>query len=100
MKKTLRSLSLVVAFCLMAAFVPLLRGGGTTAYADGDFTIEDGVLTRYNGTAEEVVVPDGVTAIGANAFFGNTTTIHNLSTPSVSFADSSLKEGAGYCLPL
>ena len=27
-------------------------------------------------------------------------TIHNLSTPSVSFADSSLKEGAGYCLPL
>lgn len=73
MKKTLRSLSLIAVFCLMAAFVPLLRGSGTTAYADGDFNIEDGVLTRYSGTAEEVVVPDGVTTIGKNAFNSNTT---------------------------
>ena len=41
--------------------------------AAGEFTIEDGVLTAYSGTAEEVVVPDGVTTIGKNAFFDNTT---------------------------
>ena len=34
-----------------------------------DFVIDaDGVLTAYNGDGGEVVIPDGVTAIGANAF--------------------------------
>ena len=43
MKKPFRDLSLVIAFALLAAMIPLLRGGGTTAYAAGDFTIENGV---------------------------------------------------------
>lgn len=37
--------------------------------ADG-FEIEDGVLRRYWGTAEEVVIPDGVESIGDGAFLG------------------------------
>ena len=72
MKKTLRSLSLIVAFCLAAAFVPLLRGGGTAVYADGDFTIVNGVLTRYTGSGGDVTIPDGVTSIGENAFYNKT----------------------------
>jgi hypothetical protein len=36
---------------------------------EGDFEIEDGVLTAYRGNAEEVVVPEGVTAIGRDAFW-------------------------------
>ena len=35
-----------------------------------DFIVDDGVLVRYTGSAEDVVVPDGVTAIGYKAFFG------------------------------
>lgn len=35
--------------------------------ADG-FEIEDGVLKKYTGTATEVVIPEGVTVIGHNAF--------------------------------
>ena len=35
-----------------------------------DFIVDDGVLVRYTGSAEDVVVPDGVTAIGVKAFFG------------------------------
>lgn len=35
-----------------------------------DFIVDDGVLVRYTGSAEDVVVPDGVTAIGDKAFFG------------------------------
>ena len=44
-----------------------------TVTAASDFTIEDGVLTAYNGDATEIVIPDGVTAIGTGtgAVFGN-----------------------------
>lgn len=35
---------------------------------DPELVIEDGVLTEYKGTAEYVVVPDGVTAIGDCVF--------------------------------
>lgn len=34
-----------------------------------DFVIENGVLTYYTGADEHVVVPEGVTEIGARAFF-------------------------------
>lgn len=35
---------------------------------DSDFVIEDGVLTKYTGSEGDVVIPDGVTEIGASAF--------------------------------
>ena len=35
-----------------------------------DFTITDGVLEKYVGTELDVVVPEGVTAIGQSAFWG------------------------------
>lgn len=38
---------------------------------DPELVIEDGVLTEYKGTAEYVVVPDGVTAIGDCVFWQN-----------------------------
>ena len=45
-----------------------------TAIADENgFVIEDGVLTKYTGTAAEVVIPDGVTSIGFMAFWENQT---------------------------
>ena len=34
-----------------------------------DFIIENGVLTRYAGSGGDVVIPEGVTAIGERAFF-------------------------------
>ncbi|MBQ6206234.1 MAG: leucine-rich repeat protein [Oscillospiraceae bacterium] len=36
--------------------------------ADSDFTIEDGVLTKYNGSGGDVVIPDSITNIGKWAF--------------------------------
>ena len=36
----------------------------------GDFIIEDGVLVRYVGEESDVVIPEGVTAIGDGAFVG------------------------------
>ncbi len=44
-----------------------------TAWAEADengFDIQDGVLVKYTGDATEVVVPDGVTEIGQEAFYG------------------------------
>lgn len=37
-----------------------------------DFVIENGVLKKYNGSDEEVTIPDSVTGIGSQAFKGNT----------------------------
>ena len=42
---------------------------GRAADADG-FEIEDGVLKKYTGTDAEVIIPEGVTSIGENAFLG------------------------------
>ena len=36
-----------------------------------DFTIEDGVLKKYNGNESDVIIPYGVTAIGDGVFSGN-----------------------------
>lgn len=39
-----------------------------------DFEIENGVLVRYHGLGGRVVIPDGVTSIGADAFRGSNVT--------------------------
>lgn len=36
-----------------------------------EFEILNGALLKYNGSAEKVTVPGGVTRVGAKAFFGN-----------------------------
>lgn len=47
-----------------------------------DFEIENGVLVSYRGNGGDVVIPDGVTSIGGNAFSGCT------SLTSVTIPDS------------
>ncbi len=64
MKKRFLSLALALAVCL-GLVAPALA-------ADGDFTIKDGVLTKYNGSGGDVTIPDGVTDIGQLAFQGCT----------------------------
>ena len=59
-----RLLSILLALCMALTLLP-----GTALAAGSDFTIQNGVLTRYNGTGTaEAVIPSGVTAIGARAF--------------------------------
>ena len=57
--------------CVLVACMLLLCASALAE--ESDFTIQDGVLTYYNGTDTEVVVPDGVTSIRSTAFNGNTT---------------------------
>lgn len=45
---------------------------------DGDsagFTVANGILIAYSGTATELVIPAGITAIGSNAFKNNDTIV-------------------------
>lgn len=62
MKRLIASLLFVFSLC-----IALL---GAAAYAeDSDFQInKSGVLTKYTGPGGDVVIPDGVTAIGEKAF--------------------------------
>ena len=39
------------------------------SYID-DFIIEDGILTKYRGTANGVTIPESVTGVGDRAFNG------------------------------
>jgi hypothetical protein len=45
--------------------------GVMEAYAPSDFAIADGVLTAYTGAGGAVVLPEGVTELGAAAFQNN-----------------------------
>ena len=36
-----------------------------------DFVRDKGTLVRYEGSEREVIIPDSVTVIGGNAFYGN-----------------------------
>ena len=63
------------------------------AAESGDFTIdENGVLTKYTGSDAVVTVPDGVTAIGKEAFYAKSaiTEIH-LPTGITSIGDSAFQ---------
>ena len=70
MKKTMwgqRLPALLLALVLCLSLLP-----AAALADDGDFTIENGVLIKYNGPGGAVVIPDGVTVIGESAFLSRT----------------------------
>lgn len=64
MKKTLSAILVAVIVAASLSF---------SVSAEEEFVITDGVLEKYNGIAAEVVIPDGVVALGDLAFDGNPT---------------------------
>ena len=56
--------------CIICIIILFFACHGSKCFAEGsdDFEIKDGVLVKYTGTASEVVIPNGVTKIGLNAF--------------------------------
>ena len=65
MKRYLLPVMLIVAVCLLAGC------SGPTESRPDEFVIVDGVVTGYTGKASEIVIPDGVTAIGKEVFKGS-----------------------------
>lgn len=64
MKFLIMGLFAFVFVLIILVIVPPL-----TAYAsESDFVIEDGLLVKYNGPGGDVTIPNGVSAIGENAF--------------------------------
>lgn len=71
-----RLLSTLLALCMVLALLPT-----AALAANGDFTIENGVLTKYNGSGGNVTIPNGVTSIG-NYAFNSHTGLTSVSIPS------------------
>ena len=64
MKKTIiKAISIILASVLCFTLVPV-----PAVSANSDFTIVNGVLTKYNGAGGHAVIPNGVTSIGVGAF--------------------------------
>ena len=66
MKK--RSVAMLLVLVLLIGIAGVTRAEA----ADNAFTIEDGVLTGYDGNGGEVTVPEGVTEIASRAFIDKT----------------------------
>lgn len=58
-----------------------------------DFIIENGVLTKYVGPGREVVIPEGVTKIGVEAFAG----MHNIVSVVIPKGVTTIGDYAFYC---
>ena len=77
MRPTKKILSLILAVITVMTTVlgPNKYAGfevhAETVSSDADFEIEGTVLKKYTGTAERVIIPDGITEIGAAAFYSN-----------------------------
>lgn len=59
-----------IRFVLVFMIIVLLLSTVDTQASNSDFEIVDGVMIKYNGSNERVVIPKGVTAIGDRAFTG------------------------------
>lgn len=64
-------LSIVIPAVILVLALGLSQVLSPKASYDADFTVTGSVLTKYNGTAKNVTIPDGITEIGAEAFAGN-----------------------------
>ncbi|MFV0343135.1 MAG: leucine-rich repeat domain-containing protein [Anaerocolumna sp.] len=63
----------IVFFIVILLSVISITNKENEVYAkNSDFQIKDNVLIKYNGTAENVVIPDGVVSIEQSSFSGNT----------------------------
>ncbi len=58
-----RVIALLAAFLLVLSILP-----SGMAAAKGDFKIKNGVLTAYNGSNRNIIIPEGVVEIGSKAF--------------------------------
>lgn len=68
----MKRIRITLGITLFAAVILFLSGIPAMAAEDsGDFVVENGVLTKYLGSASKVVIPDdlGITTIGDSAFY-------------------------------
>ena len=88
MKNIKRTCLFLLCTLLLALLLPSLAGA-----ADSDFQIVNGVLTKYTGPGGDVVVPEGVTSIGFQAFY-NCSSLTNIVIPEgVTVIESSAFDG-------
>ncbi len=64
----MKKLVLAIAVLSLALFVGICSSGCSSDSKPEDFVIEEGVIIRYTGKARNLVIPDGVTAIGEEVF--------------------------------
>lgn len=87
MKKRLLSILLAMIMCLNLFPASLAVEAESEA---SDFVIENGVLVEYNGPGGDVVIPNGVTAIGDSTF----AKCHTISSVTIPYGVTSIGNDA------
>lgn len=79
MKTTRR---MIISAMIMVLLTSLFCVPASASSASSDFAVENGILTKYNGTGGSVVIPDnlGIITIGASAF-GSCTALTSVIIP-------------------
>lgn len=80
MRRRKKLLMGVVMLCMV--LISLIAVPKSAQAADSDFIIENGELTRYNGSGGDVVIPEGVTSIRYQAFSGCSSSLTSITIPS------------------
>lgn len=80
-----RLLSILLALIMVLGLLPI----STFAADSSNFVIENGVLTKYTGGEDDVVIPNGIISIGDGAFWNCTMT-----SVSIPFGVTSIGESA------
>ena len=98
MGKTIRNLIgiLFIATAIAVTQIPVSDVEAVTASSASDFQMDGTTLSKYNGTAEDVSVPDSVKRIEAEAFAGNDYIRHVTIGSSVKEIGESAFDGCKY----
>lgn len=85
---TLSTITILSPIATTTNRMPIFAAKTASTSVSDDFVIQNGLLTKYNGTSETVIIPDTVKKIDKYAFQKNDTMVHVVLPENLELIDS------------